>query len=226
MINSVIITGNKGLIGSFLEDFLLKQNYEVIGIDKEINLSLEKNVKDFMKSNKDSFHLINAFALNDHIKKKRETYDPLKSPLSNFQDYMNINLTSLYSVCRQFILTRKQGSIINFSSIYGLLSPDPNIYNKNAKKEIGYPVSKTGVISLSNYFAANYAPNFRVNTLALGGISNKQDEVFIKNYSKKVPLQRMMNISELLPAISFLLDRENTYITGTTLTIDGGYSII
>ena len=87
-------------------------------------------------------------------------------------------------------------------------------------------VHGAGVIALSNYFAANFAPNYRVNTLALGGITNQQDEVFIKNYSKKVPLQRMMLIKELLPSILFLLNKENTYITGSTLTIDGGYSII
>ena len=139
---------------------------------------------------------------------------------------MDINLTSLYSVCREFILTRSHGSIINFSSIYGLVAPDPSIYDINSKKQIGYSASKSGVIALSNYFAVNYAPNFRVNTLALGGINNKQDEIFIKNYSKKVPLRRMMYIKELLPSILFLLNKENTYITGSTLTIDGGYSIL
>ena len=106
------------------------------------------------------------------------------------------------------------------------ISPDPKIYETFLNKEIGYPVSKNAVIGLSNYLAVNYAPNFKVNTLALGGIINNQSKPFVDKYSKKVPMNRMMNIEEIFPSILFLLNDDNSYMTGSTLTIDGGFSII
>ncbi len=226
MNNSIILTGNKGLIGKSLEKFLLKNNYKVKGFDVENNLNIPENVKNIMNSNKNDFYLINTFALNDHINLIQNKKNYLDSSLDEFRNYLEVNTTSLYSVCREFINTRQQGVIINFSSIYGILSPDPSIYDKNSKKDIGYPVSKSAVISLSNYLAVHSAPNFRVNTIALGGILNNQPEKFINAYSKKVPLKRMMNLEELYPSIMFLLDPQNSYMTGSTLSIDGGYSTI
>tara|TARA_B100000886_G_scaffold307078_1_gene239867 strand:+ start:17645 stop:18325 length:681 start_codon:yes stop_codon:yes gene_type:complete len=226
MKNSVILTGNKGLIGSAIEEFLRNNNYEVIGLDIETKLDISDNVKKIMNLYNKPKHLINTFALNDHIEKNKINYSPIDSPLENFRKYLEINVTSLYSVCREFIKTRPSGTIINFSSIYGLLTPNPKIYEKNSPKDIGYPVSKSAVISLSNYLAVHYAPNFRINTLVLGGIQNKQPDAFIEKYSDAVPLKRMMQKEELLPSIMFLLDPKNSYMTGSTLSIDGGYSLI
>ena len=226
MNNSVIITGNKGFIGKFLHYSLMKLGFKVIGFDKENNLQNENIVQQIMNDHSDYFHLINAFAINDHVKIDKKTNSALTSPLSEFKEYLDVNVTSLYSVCREFIKTREQGNIINFSSIYGLISPDPKIYETFLNKEIGYPVSKNAVIGLSNYLAVNYAPNFKVNTLALGGIINNQSKPFVDKYSKKVPMNRMMNIEEILPTILLLLNEKNTYMTGSLINIDGGYSII
>ncbi len=223
---SILLTGNKGLIGKSLENYLLEKNFEVKGFDIESNLTKEENVKKIMIDNKESQYLINLFALNDHVNKKNDSYDPLNSPLREFRSYLEVNNTTLFSVCREFIKTRNKGSIINFSSIYGLVSPDPKIYDKKSLKHIGYSTSKSAVIAISNYLAIHYAPNFRVNTLAIGGILNNQPDSFKEKYSEKVPLNRMMNLEEVFPAITFLLDPNNTYMTGSTLSIDGGYSII
>ncbi len=226
MTKSIILTGNKGLIGKSLELYLREKNFDIKGFDIESNLTIEDNVKKLMQEHKDSQYLINAFALNDHINKESSNYDTLNSPLKDFRNFLEINNTTLFSVCREFIKTRNNGLIINFSSIYGLLTPDPKIYDKRSLKHIGYPTSKSAVISISNYLAVHYAPNFRVNTLAIGGILNNQPDTFKEKYSSKVPLNRMMNLEELFPAIMFLLDPNNTYMTGSILSIDGGYSII
>ena len=226
MYKSIILTGNKGLIGSFLEKELNFKGYKVIGIDIESDLSDEDTVKSIMKKNENAHILINSFAINDHINKNSNRSEASqKSSVEIFKKYMDINVTSLFSVCEQFIKTRKYGKIINFSSIYGLVSPNPKLYPKNSPKQIGYSTSKSAVISLSSYLATHFSPDFIINTLALGGINNNQNEDFILNYSKEVPLGRMMNISEVMPAILFLLDPQNSYMTGSVLTIDGGYSL-
>lgn len=229
MKNSIIITGNKGLIGSFLQKSLIKLGYEVIGFDIENDLTDTNVVTSLMEKYNHSKYLINAFALNDHINKNNQDQTAGNNnddSLGIFKKYMDINVTTLFSVCDNFIKSRKTGHIINFSSIYGLVSPNPKLYPIDNPKQVGYSTSKSAVISLSAYLAAHYAPEFLVNTLALGGIYNDQNNQFIEQYSKNVPLGRMMRIDELIPAILFLLAPNNTYMTGSVLTIDGGYSII
>ena len=226
MTKSIILTGSKGLIGRSLEKFLKEKNYEIIGLDLESELHIEENVREIMAKNTKPNYLINTFAINDHIDPRKKNYSPLDSKLDELRQYLEINVTSLFSVCREFIKTRNSGRIINFSSIYGLVTPNPSLYEQGAMKHIGYPISKSAVISLSNYLAVKYSPEFSVNTLAIGGVLNNQSESFIERYSANVPLKRMMNIEEIFPSILFLLNDDNSYMTGSTLTIDGGFSII
>ena len=120
------------------------------------------------------------------------------------------------------------GSIINISSVYGMLSPDQRIYEYKEKpfnKPITYSVSKSGIFNLTKYLATYWAKkNVRVNTMTLGGVFNNQDETFLKNYSHKVPLGRMANENEYTGAILFLASDASSYMTGSNLVIDGGYS--
>lgn len=120
------------------------------------------------------------------------------------------------------------GSIINISSIYGMLSPDQRIYKYKKRdffKPVSYSVSKSGVLNLTRYLATYWAEkNIRVNTLTLAGIYNKQDSEFLKNYCNKVPLGRMANENDYNGAIVFLSSEASAYMTGSNLIIDGGYS--
>jgi NAD(P)-dependent dehydrogenase (short-subunit alcohol dehydrogenase family) len=120
------------------------------------------------------------------------------------------------------------GSIINISSIYGILSPDQRIYEYKEKpfiKPVTYAVSKSGVMNLTRYLATYWAQkNVRVNTLTLGGVFNDQDETFLKNYTNKVPLGRMAEQHEYNGAILFLASSASSYMTGANLIIDGGFS--
>ena len=137
---------------------------------------------------------------------------------------MDVNIISLFSVCREFAKNNKKGTIVNFSSIYGIQSPRPDMY-ENTHKEIGYCVSKAGVINLSKYLAVHFAPNIKVNCIVPGGVLNNQPSKFVKNYSKLTPLQRMMKKNELNGLIDFLCSKKSTYMTGSIIVVDGGYSI-
>ena len=136
---------------------------------------------------------------------------------------MEINLTTLFSVCREYSRDNDKGNIINFSSIYGITSPNKNLYD-NDEKHIGYSVSKMGVIMLSKHLATHLAPNIRVNTVCLGGIENKQSEKFKERYSKYTPMGRMMKLEETAGIIEFLISEKSTYTTGTEFKIDGGWT--
>src|SRR3989338_2036289 len=106
---------------------------------------------------------------------------------------MDVNLKGVFLCCQVIgghMAKTGGGTIINISSIYGMLSPDQRIYRhkKDFYKPVVYSVSKSGVLNLTRYLATYWAKkNVRVNTLTLGGVYNNQDRKFLKNYSEKVP---------------------------------------
>ncbi len=155
-----------------------------------------------------------------------ETY-----PESSWELMMDVNLKGLFLCCQVIgghMATTGGGSIINISSIYGMVSPDQRIYEYKDKpffKPVTYSVTKSGILNLSRYLATYWAKNnVRVNTLTLGGVFNNQDNVFLKNYTDKVPLGRMAKQNEYNGAILYLASGASSYMTGANIIIDGGYS--
>ena len=223
MKRSVIITGSKGFLGKEISNYFEK-NSKVHKLDLSLGYDLtdEKFVKKWFSKNHANY-LINCFAVNDNITKKRKRNTLFNFSLESFQDYLNVNLVSLFSVCREFAKNNKKSSIINFSSIYGAVSPNPSLYDK-FHKDIGYSVSKAGVINMTKYLAVHLAPEIRVNCVVPGGISQDQDQVFKKKYSKLTPMKRMMEKNELNGMLDFLCSKKSNYMTGSIIFMDGGYS--
>ena len=220
----MIITGSRGLIGTELCKFFRKK-YRLLELDLKLghDLSDEKFVKKWFKENHADY-LVNCFALNDHVDQKRKKSTLYNFSLESFNDYLQVNLTSLFSVCREFSKNNKMGSVVNFSSTYGLVSPNPNLYN-GSHKHIAYGVSKAGVINLTKYLATHLAPNIRVNCVIPGGVLSKQSKKFRDSYSKLTPMKRMMRKNELNEIIEFLCSNNSSYTTGSVFVIDGGYTI-
>lgn len=129
-----------------------------------------------------------------------------------------------------FMAKNGGGSIINISSIYGEVSPDQRIYLRKGKereffKPIAYCVSKAAIPNMTRYLATYFAgSNVRVNTLTFGGVFNNQNTEFVENYYSKVPLGRMARKDEYNGAILFLASDASSYMTGSNLIIDGGYT--
>jgi NAD(P)-dependent dehydrogenase (short-subunit alcohol dehydrogenase family) len=221
-LKQIIITGSEGYLGSSLCKFF-KKKYKILKLDIKLghDLTDEKFVKKWFKDNKSNY-LINCFALNDHVNSKRKNNTLFEFPLSSFSNYLNVNLTSLFSVCREFARNNKQGSIVNFSSYLGLVSPRPDIYG-DSHKDIGYTISKFGVIGMTKYLAVHLAPKIRVNCISPGGIYQNQSKEFIKKYSKLTPMGRMMEKEEVNGLVDYLCSDKSSYATGENFVMDGGY---
>ena len=219
----IIVTGSEGLIGSELSGFLEK-NHEIIKIDLVLghNLNNESFVKDWFSKHK-ADALVNCFALNDHVKEGQKRGTLFDQDLQTLSKYFQVNLVSLFSVCREFARNNSKGSIINFSATTGIVSARPDIYD-GAHKDIGYSISKAGVINLTKYLATHMAPNFRVNCVSPGGVEHNQDELFKEKYSKLTPMKRMMKKDELNDIIEYLCSDKSSYVTGANFVIDGGWT--
>lgn len=219
----IIITGSEGLIGKQIVTYLQEKNH-IFKLDLILghNLNDEKFVKKWFKDNKADC-LINCFAYNDHVDNKRKKQTLFNISLNSFSKFLEINLTTLFSVCREYARHNKNGSIVNFSATTGIVSARPDIYN-GSHKHIGYSVSKAGVINLTKFLATHLAPNIRVNCVAPGGVQHKQDPKFIKKYEKLTPMKRMMRKDELNGIIEYLSSTQSSYVTGSTFVIDGGWT--
>lgn len=154
-------------------------------------------------------------------------------PIDQWEAAMDVNLNGMFLVtqaCVKPMLEQgKKGSIVNICSTYGLNGPDQRIYIKNGKrvafKPPYYTVTKAGVLGFTKYLAAYYAgTEIRVNTLTPGGIFNGHEEYFVKNYSAKTILGRMARKNEMNGALLFLLSDASSYMTGSNLVIDGGWT--
>ena len=219
----IIVTGSEGFLGKEISNYL-KKNHEVYELDIKLghDLTNENFVKDwFEKNNADS--LVNCFALNDHVAKgeKRGTFYDIS--LKSFSKFLEINLTTLFSVCREYAKNNSSGTIVNFSATTGIVSARPDLYN-GAHKHPAYSISKAGVTNLTKFLATHLAPNFRVNCIAPGGAENGQDEEFLKKYGKLTPLGRMMKKDELNELVEFLSGAKSSYVTGSEFVVDGGWT--
>ena len=117
MKEKVIITGSKGLIGSELT-LCLSKNYIIIELDIQLghDLTNEQFVIDFFKNNP-ADHLLNCFAINDHVKAgENRDINLFNISLETISTFLNINTIALFSVCREFAKNPIAKSIINFAS--------------------------------------------------------------------------------------------------------------
>jgi NAD(P)-dependent dehydrogenase (short-subunit alcohol dehydrogenase family) len=199
--------------------------YDIIELDLALghDLANEKFVKEFFVDHH-AYGLINLFALNDHIDSSRASNKLMDIDLKIFDAYLKVNLTTLFSVCREFARNNETGSIVNFTSTYGAVSPNPCLYD-NDEKNIAYGVSKAGVIQLTRHLAVHLAPRIRANCVMPGGVRHKQSEVFQKQYGKLTPMGRMMDAEELLGMIKLLISQDASYCTGGVYAVDGGWTI-
>ena len=219
----IIITGSEGLLGKNIVNFL-KINNDVIPLDISLghDLSDETFVKKWFSENKADC-LVNCFAMNDHVESTQNRPTLFDISLESFSNFLHVNLTSLFSVCREFARNNSKGSIVNFSASTGIVSARPDMYD-GGHKHIAYSISKAGVINLTKFLSTHLAPSIRVNCLAPGGAENSQSEDFIKKYSAHTPLQRMMHPDELNGIIDFLCSSYSSYVTGATFVVDGGWT--
>jgi NAD(P)-dependent dehydrogenase (short-subunit alcohol dehydrogenase family) len=126
-----------------------------------------------------------------------------------------------------------KGSIINIASIYGLVSPDQNLYEyrrlrgEEFYKPAAYSASKSAILNFSRYLAVYWAKkNVRVNSLTIAGVYNNQDDEFLQSYCNRIPVGRMANVNEYNGSIIFLSSDASLYMTGHNLVIDGGWTSI
>lgn len=256
---SAVIFGGCGLIGKEItEAFILAgASVVVVDINKKIGKKLEKKFASFpfkflefditssrqlekfidinFKKNSPNIMVNCSYPITKDWKKSSFKSNTLTILKRNVDMHLNSHSWIAYKFCEIMKNSKIKGSVIIFSSIYGLLGQNMNLYkNTKIKENMNYSIIKGGLATLSKQLASYYG-NFgiRVNSLCSGGVLGhikgskiKQDKNFKKNYSKLCPLKRLADPIEIALPTVFLGSDASTYITGTNFVVDGGWTAI
>ena len=154
-------------------------------------------------------------------------------PINIWLDDIAVGLTGSL-ICSQIfgavMAEQGKGVILNISSDLGIIAPDQRIYRKDgiaddkqAVKPVTYSVIKHGLIGLTKYLATYYAEKgVRANVLCPGGVYNGQNEEFLAKLTNLIPLGRMANADEYKSTVLYLIYDASSYMTGSTIIVDGG----
>ena len=154
-------------------------------------------------------------------------------PFEINREIFEVNTLGLFLVSQVFgrhMVRASRGSIINIGSLYASVAPDGRFYDHIKSdppflKPPAYGASKSAVINLTRYLAASWAPHgVRVNALSPGGVLGGQDEEFKRKFCACVPLGRMATDEDLAGPLLFLASRASSYVTGTEIVVDGGFT--
>lgn len=216
----------------------LMENYQIKSLGIACDVSSVRDVKVMVSKVIEEFGEIHI--LHNNAASKSDDLNAFFAPfeeysLDEWRKIMSVNLDGMFLVAQaigaQMVKQGKGGSIIQTSSIYGILAPDHRIYEGSfyLDREINtpavYTASKAAVIGLSKYLASYWAnKKIRVNTLTPGGNESGQNDTFLKKYSSRIPLGRMGRPDEMVSALIFLASEASSYITGQNIVVDGGLS--
>jgi len=154
--------------------------------------------------------------------------------LDTWKEVMSVNIDGMFLMAQAVgphMVSRGGGVIIQTSSIYGVNAPDQRIYQGSSHlgMEINtpavYSASKSAVIGFTKWLATYWAKDgIRVNCLVPGGVASGQNDIFMNAYSNRVPLGRMAEAEEIIPAALYLASEASSYVTGQVMEVDGGIS--
>lgn len=145
--------------------------------------------------------------------------------------------SSRVSITGAFLVTRAAGnamvaggSIVQFSSMYGKVSPTPSVYPTGvAINPPDYGVAKAGILQMVRYQAVHLAHRgIRVNSVVPGpfpGPGARMDQKFVENLSSRVPLGRVGSPDEISGAVIFLCSSASSFVTGAEIVVDGGWTV-
>ncbi|CAG5007947.1 Dihydroanticapsin 7-dehydrogenase [Dyadobacter sp. CECT 9275] len=153
-------------------------------------------------------------------------------PVELLRKSVEVNLTGTVIItqfaCRQ-MLKQGSGNIINVASTYSMVAPNQSLYDfgEGVKqfKPVDYIASKSFIPNFTRYIATFYSrEGIRCNAIVPHAVFNNHNEAFLKNFAKLSPLGRMCDREELVGPFTFLASDASSYMTGSVLTVDGGWT--
>src|SRR3989338_5762225 len=215
---AIFITGGSRGIGEAIVKLLKKDYIIVAPTRKELNLLNNQSIENFVKKNrnKEIDIIINNAGINFPQWIEEMTDENIESTL-------RINLEAPIRLVRGlvgYMIKQRWGRIINMSSGFGIVARG---------KQVLYSATKHGINGVTKALALELAQyNILVNSVCPGFTSTemvlRNPREKIKALENDIPLGRLAQPIEIAKLIRFLISEDNTYITGATVVIDGGFT--
>lgn len=216
---TALVTGGSRGIGLSIAQTLSGYGYNVIlPTRQEMNLVSNDSIDRYLSGLGDKIDiLINNAGINPIA-------ELLNISDSDIYDTLQVNLVAPLRIIKYVVpsmIENRFGRIVNISSIWSVVS---------RSGRSAYAASKSGLNGMTRTMAIELAPyNVLINNVAPGYVNteltaqnNTSDE--IKMIENSIPMQRLAEPQEIAEAVQFLVSDKNTYMTGQTLIIDGGYT--
>lgn len=247
----ILVAGAGGLLGSTLSAALLAQGAKVLVADIKLPLMNERleqqgidprhaDVTRVTLDLNDVASVDALFASLDDLdgavnctypRNKRYGARFESVTLADFNENVSLHLGSSFLFMQQcakyFERSRRPFSLVNISSIYGVLAPRFDVYDDTPMTmPVEYAAIKSALIHLSKYLAS-YVGNsdFRSNCVSPGGIFDHQPERFLEAYRQYTLGKGMLDIKDVTGSILFLLSDHSTYVNGQNIIVDDGFSL-
>ena len=248
----VLITGGSGHLGSAMSEGLLQYGAKlyIASRNQEKNAEYARYLSD--KYNRKVFQIYLDTTDANSVQKAVEEIlliegkidvlinnsysgtsgDILSVSESDWLKTFDGSIHSTYRLIQEVLpsmIKEKSGSIINIASMYGIVSPNPDIYGESGQNNPPhYGASKAAIIQFSKYLAGHYGKDgIRVNAISPGPFPNdttQQNQKFIQELANKNPLGRIGKPEELKGIVILLASEAGSYITGQNISVDGGWT--
>lgn len=248
---TILVAGAGGLLGSHLVPEILKQGAHVIAVDIHIDAMSERLKKAGVDLQSDQITLQALNVTNEQeviqffqkdlkidgavntTYPRNKTYGAhfFDVTLQSFNENLSMHLGSMFLFTQQcakyFKEHQKIFSLVNISSIYGVVAPKFDIYdNTKMTMPVEYSAIKSALLHINKYVVAYVNDSrFRINAISPGGIFDHQPEPFLKAYQKNTHGAGMLDVSEMVGSILFLLSDQSRYVTGQNIIVDDGFSL-
>jgi 3-oxoacyl-[acyl-carrier protein] reductase len=217
---NVLITGGSRGIGRSISEIFKRNGFKVfIPTRNELNLENRESIQNFINNNQHIYFsvIVNCAGINELSSLENITQ-------SNIDKTLQINLVSPLLLIQGFVNSMKNqryGKIVNIGSIWSVVSK----INRTT-----YSMSKHGLDGITKTLSIELAPyNILVNTVCPGFTltdltKQNNTEQEISDISNQIPLRRMANPVEISEVVFFLASKNNSYVTGQKIIVDGGFT--
>ncbi|WP_305829796.1 oxidoreductase [Photobacterium leiognathi] len=234
LVSKVIEQGGK-VIAADINQKLMSERLESLGIDAQnehlilesIDITDEKSVEELFIKYSDIDGAVNS------TYPRNKTYGAhfFNVSLDSFNENISLHLGSAFiftQQCAKYFKNKNTPfSLVNISSIYGVIAPKFEIYNETPMTmPVEYAAIKSAILHLNKYVVAYVNDSrFRINSVSPGGIFDHQPDAFLDAYKKNTHGAGMLDVKEVIGSILFLLSEQSKYVTGQNIIVDDGFSL-